>query len=80
MGLGSRIQDPEKISSGSGDPGSKRHRIPDPQHLGENLFKKVGVVVGPMRPNFIGFGFEEGRNQAKITLNGEIIMGTLFRL
>ena len=29
MGLGSGIRDPEKIIR---DPGSKRHRIPDPQH------------------------------------------------
>jgi hypothetical protein len=70
----------QKYGFGIQDPGSKRYRIPDPQHLGENLFKKVGLVVGPMRPNFIDFGFEEGRNQAKITSNGDLIMlVTLFK-
>ncbi len=78
MGLGSRIRDPEKNLFRIPDSGSKRHWITDLQHLGENIFKKV--IIGPMRPNFISFGFEEGRNQAKITSNGEIIMVTLFRL
>ncbi len=32
MGLGSGIQDPEKIYSGSRIQGSKRHRTSDPQH------------------------------------------------
>ncbi len=32
MGLGSGIRDPEKNYSGSWIQGSKRHRIPDPQH------------------------------------------------
>jgi hypothetical protein len=30
MDLGSEIRDPEKTYSGSRIPGSKRHRIPDP--------------------------------------------------
>jgi hypothetical protein len=30
--LGSEIRDPEKTYSGSRIQGSKRHRIPDPQH------------------------------------------------
>jgi hypothetical protein len=33
-----------------------------------------------MRPNFIGFGFEEGRNQAKMTSNGDLkMLETLFK-
>jgi|LakMenEpi03Aug12_release.lakeMendotaPanAssembly.Ray.scaffolds.fasta_scaffold1726808_2 hypothetical protein len=62
MGLGSRIRDPEKTSSGS--------RIQSQKGTGSPIhdtWEKIygSVVVGPMRPNFIGFGFEEGRNKPK---------------
>jgi hypothetical protein len=42
---GSEIRDPEKTYSGSRIQGSKRHRIPDPQHC-EILYL---LVVCPMR-------------------------------
>jgi len=77
MGLGSGIR-----KKPVPDPGSRVKKAPDPRFatLGRKLIQKGWVVVGPMRPNFIGFGFEEGRNHAKITCNGDLIMlVTLFK-
>ena len=43
----SGIRDPEKIYSGSRIPGSKRHRIPDPQHcLQLNIFMSSDFDTG----------------------------------
>jgi hypothetical protein len=41
MNLGSGIRDPEKTYSGSRIQGSKRHRIPDPQHCKFQLSKRL---------------------------------------
>ncbi len=42
---GSEIRDPEKTYSGSRIQGSKRHRIPDPQHWMEQWFRFRPVVL-----------------------------------
>jgi hypothetical protein len=60
---GSEIRDPEKTYSGSRIQGSKRHRIPDPQHcsMGEfiggsivNLWIRICIELAFVDPDRIG--------------------------
>ncbi len=50
MVLGSEIRDPEKTYSGSRIQGSKRHRIPDPQHCCREVKGSVGGTPLPKAP------------------------------
>jgi hypothetical protein len=55
MGLGSGIRDPEKTYSGSRIEGSKRHRIPDPEHW----FQQSAGATPPQLVLVRDFGREE---------------------
>jgi hypothetical protein len=49
MGLGSGIRDPGSGKNLSRIQGSKRHRIPDPQHWS---LKTLGAITPPVSDNF----------------------------
>jgi hypothetical protein len=55
MGLGSGIRDPEKTYSGSRIQGSKRHRIPNPEHcLLSNFHNFIAKFYSARRKSFQG--------------------------
>jgi hypothetical protein len=56
MDLGSEIRDPEKTYSGSRIQGSKRHRIPDPQHWSYYFWFMIeGSGSGGQKPYRSGY-------------------------